>query len=189
VKVPFLFIRHGETDWNAKGILQGRSDVPLNAQGMQQAEEAAKILESVAFDVIVTSPLQRALQTAVCLAERCHKPWEPHDGLQERYFGYEEGQPKAEVLARYAFEGQAVPKLPLPGAEPYDDVITRAVSTVKEVLESHAGQTVLLVGHSTFFQALYEALTGNPLPEKGKNGVPVRFSPHGEGEWTCEEVQ
>ena len=58
--IPFLYLRHGETAWNAQGLAQGRTDVPLNARGLAQAEEAAETLAGLGVDLIVASPLERA---------------------------------------------------------------------------------------------------------------------------------
>jgi uncharacterized phosphatase len=57
-------VRHGETDWNSLGKLQGRADIPLNKIGVLQAEECRDVLKSSKWDVIITSPLKRAKETA-----------------------------------------------------------------------------------------------------------------------------
>ena len=68
VPVTFAFIRHGQTDWNRDDKLQGSSDIPLNAQGREQAHEAAGILADGGWEVVVSSPLQRARETAKIIA-------------------------------------------------------------------------------------------------------------------------
>ncbi len=74
-KSIICFIRHGETDWNTKGLMQGRDDIPLNENGKNQAKNAAKCLQnalegsSFRFDKIITSPLSRASYTAERIAE------------------------------------------------------------------------------------------------------------------------
>ena len=57
-------VRHGETDWNSLGILQGRKDIPLNDTGILQAEECRELLKSTNWDVFITSPLKRTMETA-----------------------------------------------------------------------------------------------------------------------------
>ena len=64
----FYFLRHGETDWNAEGRFQGHSDIPLNAQGLTQAHAAAQVMATCSIDLIVASPLIRALKTAALAA-------------------------------------------------------------------------------------------------------------------------
>src|ERR1700722_10208985 len=70
----FYFLRHGETDWNVEGRFQGHSDIPLNAQGLAQARSAAQIMADRSVDLIVASPLIRALKTAAIVAEAIGKP-------------------------------------------------------------------------------------------------------------------
>ncbi len=57
-------VRHGQTDWNVKGIYQGRIDIPLNETGREQARKTKKELEGIKFDKVFSSPLKRALETA-----------------------------------------------------------------------------------------------------------------------------
>ena len=64
-------VRHGQTDWNFQEIIQGREDIPLNALGHRQAEESAAFLSQESWDVIVASPLSRAVDTARYIAEAC----------------------------------------------------------------------------------------------------------------------
>src|ERR1043165_8930145 len=73
-KQHFYFLRHGQTDWNVEGRFQGHTDMPLNAAGVLQAHDAAQTLAGCPVDVIVASPLVRALKTAAIVAERLDKP-------------------------------------------------------------------------------------------------------------------
>ena len=66
--MTFAFIRHGQTDWNRDDQLQGSSDIPLNAEGREQAHEAAGILADGGWEVVVSSPLRRARETATIIA-------------------------------------------------------------------------------------------------------------------------
>lgn len=67
-------MRHGETDWNRQHIYMGQTDIPLNNFGIQQARQAAKLLESVEFASIASSPLMRAIHTAQIITEKVLKP-------------------------------------------------------------------------------------------------------------------
>ncbi|MDP9116224.1 MAG: histidine phosphatase family protein, partial [Actinomycetota bacterium] len=67
-RVTFAFIRHGQTDWNRDDKLQGSSDIPLNEVGRQQAREAAAHLGHGGWQVVVSSPLVRARETAEIIA-------------------------------------------------------------------------------------------------------------------------
>ncbi|MBQ7064541.1 MAG: histidine phosphatase family protein [Firmicutes bacterium] len=68
IPLYFFVIRHGETDWNLEKRMQGREDIPLNETGRRQSRELAKVLASVPFSYIVTSPLSRAMDVAVDIA-------------------------------------------------------------------------------------------------------------------------
>lgn len=91
-------VRHGQTDWNFQEIIQGREDIPLNEVGKKQASQSAAALQAEAWDVIISSPLIRAQETAKEIAEAT--------GLQsillderfvERNFGEASGKPVATV--------------------------------------------------------------------------------------------
>ena len=87
----FFYLRHGETDWNAHGRAQGRSDIPLNGTGRAQAREAAARLAGRGVGRIVASPLARARETASIVAEALDLPIEIDVDLQEVDFGAREG--------------------------------------------------------------------------------------------------
>src|SRR5262245_16165254 len=90
-KRTFYFLRHGQTDWNAEGRFQGHADIPLNARGILQAEEACRVLKECSVDLIVCSPLVRALKTAAIVGEQLRKPLFVDSELKERSFGSLEG--------------------------------------------------------------------------------------------------
>ena len=68
-KRSFYFLRHGQTDWNVEGRFQGHTDMPLTELGVSQAHLAARALANCPVDMLVTSPLMRALKTAAIVAE------------------------------------------------------------------------------------------------------------------------
>lgn len=86
-------VRHGQTDWNDKGIICGRTDVPLNRVGEMQAKRLAERLEKegAKIDLIIASPLLRARQTAEAVADRLNIPLETDGRLIEQNFGVYEG--------------------------------------------------------------------------------------------------
>ena len=102
-RVLFLF-RHGETDWNREGRLQGHTDTPLNATGFVQAEELGEALRQHRLDAIVSSDLQRALTTARIAAEALSVPLFTEPLLRETNVGEAEGLLWAEAKARFGEE-------------------------------------------------------------------------------------
>jgi uncharacterized phosphatase len=86
-------LRHGESEGNSAGVLQGQSDYPLTKTGLDQAQRLASYWKSiqVQFDLIITSPLLRALQTAEVVANYLQVPVEFNPAWKERYFGELQG--------------------------------------------------------------------------------------------------
>lgn len=96
-----LLTRHGQTEWNVLGRVQGRADIGLNENGIQQAEETAKSLSKEKIDLILCSPLKRAKQTAEIICKNRDIPIIYDEDVIERDFGEFEGINKKE----FDFEG------------------------------------------------------------------------------------
>jgi len=102
-RLLFLF-RHGETDWNRAGRLQGHTDTPLNATGLAQAEALTKRLRPFRLDAVVSSDLARAWTTAQIVAEGLGVPLIAEPGLREANIGEAEGLYWPEVKSRFGEE-------------------------------------------------------------------------------------
>ena len=96
-----LLVRHGETDWNASGRIQGHSDTPLNAAGRQQAQRAAQRLAPEPVRALYSSDLARAFETATIIGEPLGLTVVTSPRLRERQYGAWEGLTSAEIQARY----------------------------------------------------------------------------------------
>lgn len=96
----FICLRHGATDWNRLGLFQGRTDNPLNDDGIAQAHAAAEKLRTVALAQVVSSPLLRAVQTAEIIANIASRTVTLDRGLIELDFGSFEGQPVRDLMMR-----------------------------------------------------------------------------------------
>ena len=97
----FYFIRHGQTDWNLEGRMQGRTDIPLNETEREQARAAILYSKNLNIDLIVSSPLKRAFETAEIIGQALNLKVETHQDLQERHFGSNEGRLTSEIKAEY----------------------------------------------------------------------------------------
>src|SRR5688572_566464 len=95
----FYFLRHGETDWNVEGRVQGHTDTPLNENGRAQARAAIYILKKHKIDRIVSSTLNRAFETAQIVNAVLNLPIETDERLCERNFGVYEGLVGPEIEA------------------------------------------------------------------------------------------
>ncbi len=99
--MEILLTRHGQTEWNVLGKVQGRADIELNEKGIKQAEETRKVLENINMDLIICSPLKRAAQTAKIINKNRNIPIIHDDDIIERDFGEFEGINKKD----FDFEG------------------------------------------------------------------------------------
>jgi len=97
----FCGLRHGATNWNRQGLFQGRTDNPLNADGLAQAHDAASLLREAGITRIVSSPLVRALKTAEIIAAAVSAPLTIDEGIIECDFGSLEGRSIAEVMKEH----------------------------------------------------------------------------------------
>ena len=155
--MTFAFIRHGQTDWNRDDKLQGSSDIPLNAQGREQAHEAAGILADGGWEVVVSSPLSRARETAKIIAHDLGLELGPsYPSLVERDYGKLEGQSSSKTVARW-------PHRDYPGAESLDSVVSRGLAGLARVADDFRDRDVVIVAHGTIIRYTLAALAGRPL--------------------------
>jgi probable phosphoglycerate mutase len=173
-RIPFWFLRHGETDWNAEGRSQGRTDIPLNSVGLAQARRAAKTLAGIGgIATIVASPLIRARVTAEIAAEALDLPVEFDEGLQEVNFGEQEGQP----MGNWYDDWIAGHYTPAEG-ERFAELLARAVAAVNRATARPG--PVLVVAHGALFRALRLAF-GHEPNVRTPNALPIRCEPPADG--------
>ena len=166
----YLLIRHGQTDWNVSGRIQGQSDVPLNAVGEQQVAALAEGLASMPIDAVYTSDLMRARTTAEVMVD-------PHDldvqiepRLREVHFGEWEGFTYDELLDRIpgfaeawdAWNADRVHRAP-PGGESLLQFSERVAAALEDVRAAHEDGTVALVSHGGSIRMTFCVLMGLPL--------------------------
>jgi uncharacterized phosphatase len=153
-----VLVRHGETHWNRERRLQGRTDNPMNGVGRAQAREAGRLLAANQWDVVVSSPLMRAVQTAHLIADALGlQPAGIVPGLVERDYGPAEG---------LHLNGLTEPQLTaaLGIGEPEDAVAQRALGALHGLAEHYSGQRIIAVAHGTLIRLTLSALTGQRYP-------------------------
>ena len=148
-------IRHGQTDWNLAARMQGRTDIPLNETGREQALLAASALAAEPWDVVVSSPLERARETAALIGSALGVPLGAsyHD-LIEQDFGQAEGTLVAELDARW-------PDRDFAGKEPDEEVGRRGIRALDRIARDHRDARVLAVAHGTLIRHTLAAISGH----------------------------
>jgi probable phosphoglycerate mutase len=149
-----VLVRHGETEWNRIHRFQGRSDQPLNKTGQEQADALAMALKNESFSAVYTSPLTRAMETA--LAIKVFHPSAPifeEEGLIEMDLGDFDGMEGKKWITEYPDLRriwQATPsKIAMPGGESLIEVQDRATEAVDRITGSYpSGSTLLLSSHN-----------------------------------------
>ncbi len=145
-------IRHGETEWNKESRIQGREDVPLCREGLEQARRLAGCFRGVRLAAVVTSPLSRARETARLIGESAGARVFPEPDLTERDFGSVSGK-IVDIFnpERYARD-----------LEPLDDVAARALAVLRRYAES-LGADFAAVSHGGTINAVLRAVSGGRI--------------------------
>ncbi|WP_246027781.1 histidine phosphatase family protein [Paenibacillus xylaniclasticus] len=146
-------IRHGQTSWNALGKIQGQTDIPLNEEGIRQAQTLANRIasEDRRWDAVVSSDLRRAEETARIIAETVGISQLASDPrLRERYFGEIEGTTAADRLLRWGDEWP----IEAAGVENEESVIARASSFIEQWKSEHQDISLLVVSHGNFMASM-----------------------------------
>jgi probable phosphoglycerate mutase len=172
-------IRHGETDWNRLGILQGWMDVPINARGRQQAQQMAAAFYDAGFAAVWSSPLVRARETAEIIAGTLQLPTPNlHEGLKERHFGAIQGIPKEELAEHNPAQLEQIlrrnPSAQFVGGESGDEFADRVLAAISEIGGKSSGKRILVVTHGWVLDVMTRHAGGLPrnavLAAKPKNG-------------------
>ena len=143
-----LFVRHGETDWNAEGRLQGHTDRPLNDHGRRQARELAERLAAEHVDAIYASDLSRAKETAEIVGARLGLPVVVDEDLREKHWGTWEGL-TGDERATVEHVGEST--------RAHRDRMMRAV---RRIVERHPGQRIVVVTHGGSLRRVQAAIHG-----------------------------
>lgn len=163
-------VRHGQTEWNREGRIQGGTDNPLNATGREQAATLARTLSDVKLDAVYVSSHQRAQQTAAVFEGRA--PIVPMDQLRERFFGKFEGANDKDTAIvadwnkrRFTWADD------MEGGETLESQSRRAEAALAQIRQKHKdGGTIAIVGHGGINPLLVSQLLGVP-PQEGASAI------------------
>jgi broad specificity phosphatase PhoE len=164
-----VLVRHGQTDWNILGRIQGQTDIPLNDAGLEQARQPARSLPPRAYTAIYSSDLRRARQTAQILADTLLLPVQVDKRLREIHQGEWEGLNIQQVTSQFGANFSATRSDPLNeraiGGESTLDVAARMGEVADAIAREHPQGPVLVVGHG-FALAVLRCLANDiPLAE------------------------
>lgn len=165
VETKVLLIRHGVTEWHAQDRLIGQRDVPLNPSGMAQMNDTAAALDGCRIAEIISSPLQRALQSAEILGRRFSIEVARDPRLTDFQLGKWSGMSRTEVSAAPEYQRfLASPKGErIPGGESLDEIRRRAVAAVEQAItDNPSGDAIAIVSHAGVIRLLLTHYLGAP---------------------------
>ncbi|HEX5037340.1 MAG TPA: histidine phosphatase family protein [bacterium] len=148
--LEILLIRHGQTDWNRDRRIMGRKPIPLNLAGRAEAKRLARALKGVVIDVIYTSPVHRAVQTARCLLDGRRVKIVDAPEVAEIDYGHWIGKTFEEVIPEKAFHvyHKTPRKAQAPGGEHMKDVYKRTIRFIEKIRRKHKKGRVVVVSHA-----------------------------------------
>jgi len=145
-------VRHGQTALNAEGRLRGLSNAPLDETGIAEARNLAGVFATKRPSIVVSSPLERAVHTARLFADAAGAARWVDEHFNDRDYGPQTGQLKAEVIARWGTVDDA------PGVEPAADVLARARPALDALLDDAQGGSVIVVTHDAVIRPLIASI-------------------------------
>ncbi len=167
MKLRLLLVRHAVTSWNREGRIQGQSDVPLEAEGIEQIKRLAARLDPEPISAIYSSDLFRAKQSAELIAKSHNLPILLTPLLREAHFGLWEGLTETDLmqagrqdeLRRYARDPY---RNRPPGGEKVRAIWSRLNAVRRLIMETHKEGTVLVVGHGSSLRVFLAWAAGGP---------------------------
>lgn len=162
-------LRHGETDWNKEGRIQGHTDIPLNDNGRAQIVRTAEGLADVCrgVDEVLCSPLSRARESARIAAEKLNYPTERiivETLLIERSFGEAEGLTAAQREEKYPNYHYSDINYVFPGMEPFEELMERALNVFQKIIDIYKDkENILIVSHGAMLAAVITAVTDRKI--------------------------
>lgn len=189
-------IRHGETAWNTERRLQGHTDIPLNARGEVQALQMARALQNanITFDVLYSSDLKRAADTAQAIVQLFGVEVKVESALRERHFGALQGLSisEAPLLRPDLWRAHIARDLDheLEGGESIQQLAFRVQQVMDRIQQQHTGKTILIVSHGGTLDMMFRIASNQALNTERVVSVPnASFNwithQHGNG-WSVE---
>jgi 2,3-bisphosphoglycerate-dependent phosphoglycerate mutase len=158
-RAQVIIVRHGQTEWNIKGIRQGNLDSALTEKGIAQAKALAQRLAREKFTTLYSSDLGRALQTAKEVSSVTGHEIITDARLRERHLGIFQGlsgeQIKQKHPEEYKLHRTLGPDYVIPGGESVQQQVARNIGYLNEIGEKHLGETIVVVTHGGVLSGLF----------------------------------
>ena len=188
-----IIVRHGETEWNLNGRIQGHLDSPLTKSGRAQAEAIASRLQAIEINALYSSDLGRAYATAQIISNKTGHHILTDKRLRELHLGKFEGLTEGEVRKQYPDEFVYLRNAELdyiyPGGESKGQFSARLISCLEELMEKHYGGQILVITHGGALSRLMRHALGLPVVGSNKykvcNAAFNVFS-YDDGRWQLE---
>ena len=172
IYMKLYIIRHGQTDWNSKGKIQGSKDISLNRMGLAQGYHLSDIIIENNYNIskIYCSKQKRAIETAEILSNKLNVEHEPIDGIEEMNFGDWEGLTWEEIRNCFPkqylmwYEHRRYTKVPR--GESYEDVLKRSLIAINSIIEENEDD-VAIISHGGVIKTLQCYLTNTPFNKMG----------------------
>jgi len=161
-------VRHGQTDDNIKNLMQGWKDTPLNDQGRLQANALVSFFREESIDIVYSSDLSRALETARIIADAIHKEVYIDKQLREMYLGSWEGHSWQEIEAEYAYFFNK----PENSGESYIEFQLRSFQTFMKIVHHHPKKNIMIVTHGGVIREIIAKLM--KINQVQKDAIPIR---------------
>lgn len=167
-RTKIIIVRHGESSGNLEQRVRGRTEFPLNENGLAQAKATAEALKNEKIECVYSSPLGRALVTAKVIAEAGGFPVRTEERFNNMTYGSWEGRTKEELQRQFPEEWQIWLTRPedlmIDGAETFDDARNRSVAALGDLAEKHAGKTFAIVSHRGLIKPMISGVLGMAKP-------------------------
>ena len=166
-RTQVIIVRHGQTEWNIKGIRQGHLDSPLTGRGLAQAKALGQRLAREKFSVLYSSDLGRAIETAKEIVSVTGHQIVTDARLRERHLGIFQGLNADEINERYPEERRLMrtsgPGYVIPGGESMIQQVERNVAFFDSLAVRHAGETIVVVTHGGVVSGFFRHTLAIPL--------------------------
>ena len=166
--MKFYYIRHGQTDLNLQRKMQGgQTEKDLNETGIKQAQETKRELSDIKYDLIICSPMNRAIQTAKIISDGRDVEFFTDERIRERKLGVMEGNDITEECEKKIWDYKLNEEIP--EGESVKEFEKRILDFLNDIKNKYSDKTILIVAHGGVAKIIKKYLYGMPKEENLSN--------------------